>query len=169
MPAPPTPRALTRACTLSLQDQLKAFKAAGKTGFTTTQPNRAAYCTQLQNILFAEHGVAANDLDDGDSGCDGDGVVRKVRRRREDDDAEAQGGGSGSGKKRKAAQLCELNGYFWKPSEQFDIERILDRKVERRSVGKVRSRCRAPHRRTSPSPLPTLATSNLRRPLLRAG
>ena len=82
---------------LPTQDQLKAWKAAGKTGFTTTQPNRAAYCTQLQNILFGEHGTAANDLVDGDSGCDGDGDVRKVRRRREDADADARRHRRGAG------------------------------------------------------------------------
>ena len=139
MPASPTPRALTRACTLSLQDQLKAFKAAGKTGFTRTQPNRAAYCTQLQNILFAEHGVAANDLDDGDSGCDGDGVVRKVRKKRVEGEGE-EGGGSGK-KRKKGPAMLEMNGYTWPASKQFNIERILDKKVEQIKVGKV---CRAP-------------------------
>ncbi|EOD08659.1 hypothetical protein EMIHUDRAFT_217403 [Emiliania huxleyi CCMP1516] len=86
-------------------DQLKAFKLAGKTGFTVTQANRADYCTQLQNLLFAAHGVEANDLEDGDSGCDGDGV---------------------------------LNGWQWEASEKFDIERILDSKVE--TVGKGKKR-----------------------------
>ena len=38
--------------------------------------------------------------------------------------------------------MCELNGFQWLASETFEIDRILDRKVERRRVGKVRSRTR---------------------------
>jgi len=51
--------------------------------------------------------------------------VRQVRRR-------AAGGG-------KAAKgWRELNGYWWKADETFDIERLLDKNVERVAVGKVR-------------------------------
>ncbi|EOD38030.1 hypothetical protein EMIHUDRAFT_200420 [Emiliania huxleyi CCMP1516] len=53
----------------------------------------------------SDPGVEANDLEDGDSGCDGDGV---------------------------------LNGWQWEASEKFDIERILDSKVE--TVGKGKKR-----------------------------
>lgn len=136
-----------------MQDQLKAFKAAGKTGFTVSQSSRAAYCTQLQSILFAEHGTCANDLEDGDSGCDGDGVIRKVRKRREAGEGEAPAA-AGCGKKRKAAAtMCEMNGYIWPASKTFEIERILDRKVEYFKVGKV-SAHRCPTARGATSPLP---------------
>ena len=155
---------MTRARTASPQDQLKAFKAAGKSGFTATQPNRQAYCTQLQKLLFDEHGTAANDLDDGDSGCDGDGVVRKVRKRREDQDGEDAGEGSSSGgRKRKAGpRMCEMNGYVWPATKTFNIEKILDKKVEKKAVGKVRHpRCNAarPHR---PRRCARTATTNAR-------
>ena len=74
------------------------------------------------------HGAKANDLVGNDSGCDGDGVVRKVRTR------EASGG---KNKKRKGEGWCEIAGYWWKDGEIFEIERLLDKKVERRNVGKV--------------------------------
>jgi hypothetical protein len=123
---PPLPP-ITSPHVTSPQDQLKAFKLQGKTElkFTCTQKNRVAYCTQLQALLFEAHGDKANDLTGDDSGCDGDGVVRRVRRRE----------GGGSGKKRKGWN--ELNGYWWKDDETFDIERILDKKIETRSIGKV--------------------------------
>ena len=54
--------------------------------------------------------------------------------------------------------MCELNGFRWEASEKFEIERILDRKVERRVVGKVR---RATARARTALPL---ATANLRPP-----
>ena len=110
----------------ALQDQLKAFKLKGATQlkFTTTQKDRAAYCTQLQALLFEAHGASANDLKGDDSGCGADGVVRKLRASK------------GDGGKR-AANTCELNGYTWKANETFDIERLLDKKVEYQSVGKV--------------------------------
>jgi hypothetical protein len=112
-----------------LSDQLRAFRLQGTTAitFTLTQANRAAYCTQLQVLLFEAHGEGANDLQGDDSGCDGDGVVRKVRARE---------GGSGGGGKKCKGWSC-LNGYWWKDNEEFDMERCLDKKVERRTVGKV--------------------------------
>ena len=125
-----------------LSDQLRAFKLQGKTQlkFSVTQNNRIAYCTQLEALLLEAHGAAANDLKGDDSGCDGDGVVRKVRKRK--------ASGSGTGKKRKVDGWNEIAGYWWQDHETFDIERILDKKVERRSVGKVRCHC------SVPSPLP---------------
>jgi hypothetical protein len=113
------------------QDQLKGFKLKGATTltFTLTQKNRVSYCTQLQALLHEAHGAEANDLNGDDSGCDGDGVVRKVRRRE---------GRVVVGQKRKGWQ--ELNGYWWKDTETFDIERLLAKKVEQHAVGKVRCR-----------------------------
>ena len=116
-----------------LQDQLKAFKQKGTTKlkFTTTQKNRVAYCTQLQALLLEAHGSEANDLTGDDSGCDGDGVVRKVRKR------EGTGATAGN-KKRKADGWCELVGYWWQPAhETFLPERLLDKKVEVEKQGKV--------------------------------
>lgn len=53
--------------------------------------------------------------------------MRQVRRR-------AAGGG-------KAAKgWRELNGYWWKADETFDIERLLDKNVERVAVGKSRKK-----------------------------
>jgi hypothetical protein len=117
-----------------LSDQLRAFRLQGTTQlkFTLTQANRAAYCTQLQALLLEAHGEGANDLEGDDSGCDGDGVVRKVRTR-ETGGSGGRGGGGG-GKKRKGWS-CH-NGYWWKDDEEFEMERLLDKKVELRSVGK---------------------------------
>ena len=65
-------------------------------------------------------------------------MVRKVRQRRvagEEGGGGGGGGGGGEEKKRKRVDLRELNGWQWEASEKFDIERILDSKVE--TVGKV--------------------------------
>ena len=51
----------------SLQEQLKAHKLAGKTGFVITQKDRTAYVTQLQALICTDEGANANDLADGDS------------------------------------------------------------------------------------------------------
>lgn len=112
-----------------LQDQLRAFKLQGKSKlkFALSQKDRAAYCRQLQALLLEAHGTQANDLDGNDSGCGADGVVRKLR---------ASKGGGG---KKRAAGTCELNGYIWQADEEFDIERLIDKKIEYRSVGKVRN------------------------------
>jgi hypothetical protein len=115
-----------------LQDQLKAFKLQGTTQlkFTATQKNRVSYCTQLQALLLEAHGSGANDLQGDDSGCDGDGVVRKVRTRESS---------SGSSKKRKADGWSKIAGYWWQEHEEFDIEGLLDKKVEQVAVGRVRT------------------------------
>ena len=102
------------------------MKGTTQLKFTVTQKNRVGYCTQLQALLLEAHGTGANDLEGDDSGCDGDGVVRKVRKR------------DGCGKKRKGWN--ELNGYWWQDTETFDIERLLDKKVEQRMVGKGKKR-----------------------------
>ena len=132
----------------ALQDQLKAFKLQGTTAlkFTITQKNRVAYCTQLQALLFEAHGADANDLEGDDSGCDGDGVMRQMRKR--------EGGDRGGGGGRKRKGWNELNGYCWQEDETFDIERLLDMKVEQRVVGKVVLPC-LPH--SSCPPLPASA------------
>ena len=128
-----------------LQDQLRAFKLKGSTQikFTVTQKGRVGYCTQLQALLLEAHGSGANDLEGDDSGCDGDGVVRKVRKR------EGSGGGSGGGKKRKADGWNEKAGYWWQDHEKFDIEGLLDKKVEVEKKGKVCLRPRLAARSTT--------------------
>lgn len=70
----------------------------------------------------------ANDLTGDDSGCDGDGVVRKVRTRERTDSSDS--------KKRKADGWCEIAGYWWKATDTFDIERLIDKKIEVHRVGK---------------------------------
>jgi hypothetical protein len=140
-----------------LQDQLRAFKLRGETQlkFTVTQKNRVAYCTQLQALLLEAHGPSANDLEGDDSGCDGDGVVRKVRQREGRDATEGN-------KKRKADGWCEIAGYWWQPAkETFMPERLLDKKVETEKQGKVRAcppcpRNRHPRNRPPSSQLPAL-------------
>ena len=94
----------------SLQEQLKAFKLSGKTGFTITQKNRAAYCAQLQKLIFDVHSTEANDLDDGDAGCGGERVVRK-----------RQLGSSAVGGKRK---LIDAAGIEYTADEKFEIEQV---------------------------------------------
>lgn len=105
-----------------LQDQLKAWKLKGETGFTVTQADREAYVLQLQALIFDAHGSAANDLADGDSGT---GSGRVVRKRRVD----------GAGGRRN--NIRELNGFQWLAHEEFEIDRLLDKKVEKVYVGKV--------------------------------
>lgn len=36
-------------------------------------------------------------------------------------------------------RVCELNGYEWFADEVFEIDRLLDRKVESQKVGRVRA------------------------------
>ena len=62
-----------------------------KTGFTVTQKGgRSAYVLQVQTLMLEMHGASANDLADGDSGCE----KRSVRRARQ---PTAAGGGGGGG------------------------------------------------------------------------
>ena len=95
----------------------------------------------------------ANDLADGDSGCDSDGVVRQVRKRRVERNDE---GNDEGGRKRKgrARAICELNGFEWYADEKFEIERILDKKTEQYMVGKVSARLN----RTPPTLSPPAAS-----------
>ena len=62
----------------ALQDQLKARKLKGETGFTVTQKDREAYVLQLQALIFEAHGAQANDLDDGDAGTVADRCLSGV-------------------------------------------------------------------------------------------
>ena len=41
-----------------------------------------------------------------------------------------------TGNKKRKAGWNEFNGYWWQDDETFDIERILDKKVELRKVGR---------------------------------
>ena len=100
--------------------------------------------TQLQALIFAAEGAAANDLRDGDSGC---GADRVVRRRREP----AEGGSSSStdGKKRQKTvemETLDLGGdhvWTWPKTQVFKIERILDKRMLPCKVGTVRVRLAA--------------------------
>jgi hypothetical protein len=94
----------------SLQEQLKAFKLSGKTGFTVTQKNRAAYCVQLQKLIFDVNGAAANDLADGDAGCGGERVVRQRKL----------AGGAVRGKRK----LIDTAGIEYTADEKFEIEQV---------------------------------------------
>jgi hypothetical protein len=115
-----------------LQDQLKVWKLKGKTGFATTQKDRVAYITMLQKLIFDAEGDAANDLDDGDSGC---GTERVVRKRRV---AAEEVGGKRKGKPREVrTMVAGGKEYEWAADEKFTIERILDKKMVAWRVGKV--------------------------------
>lgn len=43
-------------------------------------------------------------------------------------------------KKQKTRQIVELNGYEWYADEKFEIDRLLDKKVEQVTVGKKKKR-----------------------------
>ena len=77
--------ALKTMGTDELKDQLKGYKLKGKSGFTVTQSNRAAYVLQVQSLMSEMLGEGCNDLADGVSGVEGRGVRRRGQRR-------AQGG-----------------------------------------------------------------------------
>ena len=67
-------------------------------------------------------------------------MIRKVRKRREDGEGgegEALPGDGGAKRRKAAARMCEMNGFTWPANKKFEIERILDRKVEYFTVGKV--------------------------------
>ena len=92
-----------------------------KTGFTVMQKGgRSAYVLQVQTLMVEMHGAAANDLADGDSGCDN----RSVRRARQP--TAANGGG---GRKRKAAMLTNDCGDEWGADEEFEVEAIVGTRV----------------------------------------
>ena len=75
-------------------------------------------------------------------------MVRKARQRRvageEGGEGGEGGGGGGKKKKKKRATICELNGWQWEASEKFDIERIIDSKVETYGGQGVRALTLAP-------------------------
>ena len=115
----------------ALQDQLKYHKLVRKqTGFTVTQKNRVGYVLQLQGLLVTEHGEAANDLAEGDSGITGRGIKRKQR-------GEGSGGGGGSKKKQKQKKkIADDLGNEWEEEDQFKVEAIIGRKQEEKKVKK---------------------------------
>jgi len=96
-------------------------KLQKKTGFTVTQPNRAAYCVKLQKHIFAAEGKAANDLKDGEDGCGGERVVRRKKV------AGEGGGGAGSGKRRKVE--VDAAGFEYFSDEIFQIEGLLEKRM----------------------------------------
>ena len=111
-----------QGCQLSnvdLQDQLKYHKLVRKaTGFTVTQKNRAAYVLQLQALLVEQHGAAANDLPEGESGIEGRGLKKR----------KVSGGGGGK-KGKKKAKLSNACGDSWDADEEFEVEAIVGTKV----------------------------------------
>ena len=104
-----------------LGDQLKAWKLKlGKaSGFPVSYPNRTGFVLQLQTIMIAQLGGAANDLPPGESGIKGRGL--KVRR--------TEKGEKGAPKKRKPG--VEYYGdYEWDEEaneEGWKIEAIVDK------------------------------------------
>ena len=93
-----------------------------------TQKNRVGYVLQLQGLLLAEHGEAANDLAEGDSGIKGRGIKRKPR---------GEGGGGGGGKKKKQQKkIADDLGNEWEEDEQFKVEAIIGRKQEEVKIKK---------------------------------
>lgn len=109
-----------------LSDQLRHFKHARKStglpvAFTVTQKDRENYVLQLQALLTEAHGVAANDLEDGDPGTDSTGVVRKKRA------AGVQGGGRQ--KKAKSSTLSNDCGDEWDADKEFEVEAILGTRI----------------------------------------
>ena len=95
-----------------LQDQLKYHKLVRKaTGFTVTQPNRKAYVLQLQALLTEAHGMAANDLPEGESGIEGRGLKKRK--------AVSNGGSKKRGKKQQ--KLSNDCGDTWDEDEEFEV------------------------------------------------
>ena len=108
-----------------LKDQLKGYKLQGKTGFSLTQSNRAAYVLQVQALMSEALGSGCNDLKDGDSGVEG----RGVRRRKVGADADVS---SAAGKKKKAKskrKVVEYLGWEWYETEKFKIEKLIGKMV----------------------------------------
>ena len=114
-----------------LKDQLKGYKLKGKSGFTLTQPNRAAYVLQVQALMSEMLGEGCNDLADGDSGVDGRGIRRRKVAR--DDD----GSGHGGGKKKKGKskrKIISYLGWEWYETEKFEIEKLIGKMVAQGEV-----------------------------------
>ena len=112
-------------------------KLSGKTGFTVTRKDRAAYVTQLQALIFAAEGAKANDLTKGDSGCGADQVVRKHR-----EPTKGEGGGS-SAKRKRAVEMDSLDlgdghVWTWPVTQVFAIERILNKRMVPCKIGTAR-------------------------------
>ena len=113
--------ALKKMSVDDLKDQLKGYKLQGKTGFSLTQPNRAAYVLQVQALMSEVLGSGCNDLNDGDSGVEG----RGVRRRKVGMDADVS---SAAGTKKKAKsrrKVVEYLGWEWYETEKFNIEKLI--------------------------------------------
>eukprot|EP00965_Chrysotila_dentata_P189795 6173513-Pleurochrysis_carterae.AAC.3 len=96
------------------RDQHKKHKALGKTGFVVSQRNRTAYVLQLQTLLL-EADEDANNLDDGDSGIDGQSVRSHL---------------IGRSRKRRRG-LTSYMGYEWTEEEKdaFQVEGIVGKVV----------------------------------------
>lgn len=100
-----------------LKDQLKKFKALGKTGFTVSQANRTAFILQLQTLLL-EADPKANDLPPGESGIKGHNIKRKSSSGKAD--GGKKGGGATKKGKRKT-NVIEWMGYEWTKAEEDDF------------------------------------------------
>ena len=96
-----------------------------KTGFTVTlKGGRGAYVLQVQTLMLEMQGAAANDLADGDSGCEN----RSVRRARQ---PTAVDGGSGGDRKRKAATSDSDCGDTWEEDDIFKVEAIVGTRISK--------------------------------------
>ena len=95
-----------------LQDQLRAHKLNGKSGFSISMPNRKALILQLQALL-SEADPAANDLAAGESGIEGRKVKSKVT------------GGSGGRGRNKRKKKALYMGYEWDPTADYQVEAIV--------------------------------------------
>ena len=122
--------ALKTLGTDDLKDQLKGYKLKGKSGFTLTQANRAAYVLQVQSLMSEMLGEGSNDLADGDSGVEG----RGVRRRKESDNHEA---GHKAKKSKSKVKTVSYKGWEWCPNQKFEIEKLIGKMI---SSGEVPGR-----------------------------
>ena len=109
-----------------LKDQLKGYKLQGKTGFSLTHSNRAAYVLQVQTLMVEALGPGCNDLVDGDSGVDG----RGVRRRKVATDHDVSSAGGGKKKKAKSTRkVVSYLGWEWYETEKFIMEKLIGKMV----------------------------------------
>ena len=138
---------LTELCPKELADQLRWHKqarrkAGEKVEFRVTQPNRAVYVQQLQSLLLALHGSAANDLQEGDLGLEKRGAALKRKARAPSEGNEGSSGAKRQKKGGKAkAMLSNKHGDEWDEDEEFEAV-IIGRKEEEYQEAKGKGRRR---------------------------
>ena len=119
--------ALKTMGTEELKDQLKGYKLKGKSGFTLTQANRAAYVLQVQSLMSEMLGEGCNDLADSESGVEG----RGVRRRKESDNHEV---GHKAKKAKSKLKMVSYKGWEWPANKKFEIEKLIGKMVSQGEV-----------------------------------